>query len=788
MLDTLAIVCTYIRNGWAPVPIPFRQKGPVIKDWPALRLNEESAPKYFANGPMNIGVILGAASDGLTDIDLDCTEALAVAAAVLPPTKRFGRRSTRAAHWIYRSSFSASTKASITFDDPVKLRQDPKGARLLELRTGAGDKAAQTVFPGSVHVSGEPITWEDGEAMLPATVEAAELIARVTRVAALSLLVRYWPAKGNRHDLSLALGGMLARAAWDDTAIKDFVAITVQAANDPRPGDRVRSALDAAAAIASAKPAFGFPKIRELLGETVANKLAEWLGCGGASAAQAGPTIRCGPTMTPIAEAGEQAIAGAELPVYRRDTLLVRPVALKERDAYGRIIHAVGLTPISTIAMRGFLDQAARFEKYDSRARTWVQCKPPADIADLILARAGHWPFHALRGVLAAPSLRPDGSLLERPGYDPDTGMFLIEPPPMPEIPDRPTWADGLRAMETLDRLLESFPWQGDDDARAVALSALITPVVRAALPTAPLHAISAPEAGTGKSYLTQIAAAIATGAPCPVISAGRNEEETEKRLAAVVLSGLTVAAIDNVSQPLGGDFLCQVLDQSRLKIRILGQTGGPTLEPRITLLATGNNLTLVGDVVRRAVVARMDAASAEPWQRQFQVDPLAQVMADRGRYIGAALTAVRAFLVSGEPTQPSLASFTTWSNWVRSAIVAFGYGDPVRTVATALADDPDRQALAALLAAWWAAVGGHEVTVATVIKRASERDTAGAYAASELRDAIMAVAAGKGGDIHASRFGRWLRRHKDRRLNNLVLHQSWDTAKNTSRWTVAQC
>ena len=97
MLDILAIACSYIRNGWAPVPIPYRQKGPVLKDWPALRLNEQTAPKYFANGPVNIGVILGAASGGLADIDLDCAEALAVSTAVLPPTLRFGRPSTRAA-------------------------------------------------------------------------------------------------------------------------------------------------------------------------------------------------------------------------------------------------------------------------------------------------------------------------------------------------------------------------------------------------------------------------------------------------------------------------------------------------------------------------------------------------------------------------------------------------------------------------------------------------------------------------------------------------------------------
>ena len=88
------------------------------------------------------------------------------------------------------------------------------------------------------------------------------------------------------------------------------------------------------------------------------------------------------------------------LPVFRRDTLLVRPVVLKERDAYGRTVHAVGLNPISTIAMRGFLDQAARFEKFDSRAKALVHCKPPADIAELILARAGHWPFWSSRSRL----------------------------------------------------------------------------------------------------------------------------------------------------------------------------------------------------------------------------------------------------------------------------------------------------------------------------------------------------------------------------------------------------
>jgi hypothetical protein len=48
---------------------------------------------------MNIGVQLGRASGGLTDVDLDCTEVLALADDFLPFTNAiFGRRSKRRSH------------------------------------------------------------------------------------------------------------------------------------------------------------------------------------------------------------------------------------------------------------------------------------------------------------------------------------------------------------------------------------------------------------------------------------------------------------------------------------------------------------------------------------------------------------------------------------------------------------------------------------------------------------------------------------------------------------------
>src|SRR4051794_8650368 len=188
----LDIALSYIKRGWAPVPVPYRQKGPVIKDWQQLRLTRQNAPRYFNGDPLNVGVILGEASHGLCDIDLDCSEAIAAAAALLPPTIRFGRASTPGAHWLYRASFPAGTKAVLAFDDPVKQRTDAKAARLVELRIGS-DKGAQTIFPGSTHACGEPISWENGcDRKPPTDLDSAQLISVVRHVAAASLLIRYW--------------------------------------------------------------------------------------------------------------------------------------------------------------------------------------------------------------------------------------------------------------------------------------------------------------------------------------------------------------------------------------------------------------------------------------------------------------------------------------------------------------------------------------------------------------------------------------------------------------------
>ena len=171
--------------------------------------------------------------------------------------------------------------------------------------------------------------------------------------------------------------------------------------------------------------------------------------------------------------------------------------------------------------------------------------------------------------------------------------------------------------------------------------------------------------AGTGKSYVIDIASAITTGEVAAVIAAGRNEEETEKRLSAELMTSQPIVSIDNLNGDLGGDFLCQAIERPIIKPRVLGRSENKRIENTVTLFGNGNNFRLVDDVVRRVVRCSLDANMERPELRQFRGDPVAIVLGDRGRYIAAVLTVVCAYLVANCPglLRP----------WPRSPLVAVG-------------------------------------------------------------------------------------------------------------------
>ena len=152
---------------------------------------------------------------------------------------------------------------------------------------------------------------------------------------------------------------------------------------------------------------------------------------------------------------------------------------------------------------------------------------------------------------------------------------------------------------------------------------------------------------GTGKSYLVDLFAMISTGRLCPVITASKNAEETEKRLGAVLLGGTNIVSLDNVMHDLGGELLCQLTERPVIKIRILGRSEMPECESHTAVFATGNNVAFKGDMVRRGLVCNLEALVERPELREFKKDALDHAVSHRSTYVAAALTVIRAYLTA---------------------------------------------------------------------------------------------------------------------------------------------
>jgi hypothetical protein len=494
-----------------------------------------------------------------------------------------------------------------------------------------------------------------------------------------------------------------------------------------------------------------------------------------------------------LATQGEVALIKAGVDFYTRGGQIVRPVIDEVDASKGRKTRSARLIPVTSDMMTDHLSRSAKWMRYDRRSKKTAPADPPSVVAKIILARDGEWKLRALAGVITTPTMRPDGSILSTPGYDARTRLVLFDPPPMPELKAKPTREDALTALAMFDDLLTEFAFV-DESSKSVAMSALITPAVRGAMGVAPLHAFRAPAAGSGKSYLVDVSSAITTGNFCPVIAAGRTEEETEKRLGGAMLAGYPLISIDNLNGELGGDCLCQLVERRIVSVRALGSSKLYQIESGATVFATGNNIQPTGDIIRRVIMCSLDPNMERPEQRQFRGDPVATVLANRGKYIVAAMTIVRAWLNAGLPDPvPPLASFEEWSHVVRSALVWLGKADPVGTMETAREEDSELQLVGTVVAAWREVAGfGNPMTTGTLVTLANETEATSdgeyhqryekTFVRPEFRQALLDVAS-RGGEIDAKRLGHYLRRNQHRIIDGVKIMADPDTHKKQKCW-----
>jgi hypothetical protein len=402
--------------------------------------------------------------------------------------------------------------------------------------------------------------------------------------------------------------------------------------------------------------------------------------------------------------------------VFQRSHLLVL-IQAAEPTSKDRVQRAVGtplirLCPGSTLRL--CLAKAATWTTPDKRSKTLEETMPQPWVVETIL-ELGDWPsVPVLTGIITAPTLRQDGSLLDTPGHDDASGLFYAPGDvTFPAIPPAPTQADARAALQILAEPFQDFPFK-EPHHKSAALAAVLTLLVRHAIPGhVPLFGVKAPTAATGKTLLVDTIATIASGRVAPKLSQPTRDEEWNKQLLTCALEGDQLVLIDNcVSTVVSGE-LCKAITAEVLKGRILGVHRNAEAPQNAVYFATGNNLRFRGDMVRRVMPIDLESPFERPETRTtFTIKtPLpAWTRMHRPALVAAALTILRAYhLAQDKPQVPTVGSFEAWCQMICGPLVWLGQANPLSGVEEVKDEDEDRERLRTLLFAWDAVYPGCE-------------------------------------------------------------------------------
>lgn len=474
-----------------------------------------------------------------------------------------------------------------------------------------------------------------------------------------------------------------------------------------------------------------------------------------------------------VVDEAEDALIDGGRGLYQRGGSIVSVGEIKVTALGGTEGVAQQIFPVTEHALVEHLTAAAVFQRYDARRKCWATRDCPMSVARTLIDRHGRLRLPVLTGLINAPTMRPDGSILDRPGYDVTTGLlYTPRGVSFPRVAERPSRSDALAALKEIEAVFGTLPFVGPSD-RAVAVSAVLTACTRNAYGTAPMHAVTAPAAGSGKSMIVDVATMIATGRKAPVIALGKTPEETEKRLVGALVSGLAAMALDNCEVGINSDLLCQILTQEAVTVRALGASTMRDIATNIFVTATGNNLTIVGDMTRRTVMCAIDAHCERPELRVFRgLDPVALARERRPALVAAALTIVRAYAAAGRPDRESpLGSFEGWSEAVRDALMWLGMADPVGTMEAGRQTDPNLQDRIKVFKQWHRAIGFDRVTTQQAIERSKLKGFDGDFINPGLHTAFVEVAEARG-NIDSRRLSRWLSTNKSKVEGGIMIQR----------------
>jgi len=428
--------------------------------------------------------------------------------------------------------------------------------------------------------------------------------------------------------------------------------------------------------------------------------------------------------------------------------------------------------PIKTSQAREFLAKGATWVKEGKKAH------PPSDIAKIVVERTAWDGIRVLRAVTPFPAMDAEGRIRTDAGYDEHTKTYFTGGVKI-DVPESPTQEDAARAVEFLLDIVEDFPFANKEsrEHQAAWIAGLLTPLARYAHDgNAPLTVVQANTARAGKTTLVQVISEIVTGFRASVVTLGKNEEETRKRIFTFLRHPRSIVLVDNVVGQFGGGNINAMLTTRTFEDRIIGTSKYQEVKADASWFVTGNNMTLAPDTAERCLHVRLQSDLENPHERTgFKYPQLfEEIEKRRGELLSAALTILKAFIVDGKREQDisTWGGFESWHRLVQGAVRFAGLPDPART-RSELEEEADVEAdnLSAVVKALWA--WQQEADIAGPYQGSDVLDSlrANPDRFGELRRALINLSPSPGDALPSAKLvGRHFREAKNRPLGGFVL------------------
>jgi hypothetical protein len=392
--------------------------------------------------------------------------------------------------------------------------------------------------------------------------------------------------------------------------------------------------------------------------------------------------------------------------------------------------HGKQIQPVSKDAMHGALMRCAkwvRVKKSEKYGDYTDDDKPPNEVAADML-QYPHPGLPRLEAVVASPCFSHDGRLVDRPGFDEMAAIYYDEMERIDKVPAAPTSEDVLSARMLIeDDVFVDFPWTSRAD-KAAAWCALLVPFLRRMISGAtPLHLIEAPTAGSGKGLLADIIAITFTGKPVEITTLPTEEEETRKKMTALLRTGKPIITFDNLPYGSKSAVLAAMITSQTWSDRRMGTQEMLEVSNRAIWVTTVNNPDFNVDLARRCIRIRISPEAGRPWERaEFKHASLREWVSEhRPEIVHALLTMLRYWVVQGMPRgSRSLGSFESWSRIMGGVLDTIGVPGFLES-AHELYDnaDTDSAEWTEFVRAWWAVFGDDPTQAKDLVELAKRHE-----------------------------------------------------------------